>query len=78
MKCSNSHPMILKFPSADPSPTTIPLRGKPQRAVGQNRLRRDLREALASSDGTLSPMRTRLLRMIIENERVRNDGPRAS
>jgi hypothetical protein len=30
------------------------------------------------SEDRLAAMRGRLLRMIIENERVRNDGPRAS
>jgi hypothetical protein len=78
MKRTQSQPVVLPFPVVDPSPMTIPFRGQAQTGKRGYRLSGRARIPLAGACGTLSPVRARLLRMIIESERVRNDGPRAS
>ena len=77
-------PVILAFPSsARNRRADSPARRRESRLERCHRLRcvanaatDDAAEDVA--DNRLAAMRVRLLRMIIENERMRNDGPRAS
>lgn len=79
MKRTVSPPVILSFPTADlrfraASP------GDPRSRLERISRLRCVSNAANDevSDAPLTQMRTRLLQMILENERVRNDGPRAS
>ena len=77
----NAHtPVILAFPSA-----VANSRRASSARRGGSRLERIHRLRCVSdqpaddvTDDALAQMRVRLLHMIIENERVRTDGPRAS
>ena len=77
MKRNVSTPVILAFPATE-NRSYDALGRRESRLERMNRLRCVADEANQPSDDQLAKMRARLLRMIIENERVRNDGPRAS
>jgi len=75
-----SQPTILRFPSADPRTRAASMVRRRESRLEQAHRLRCVSEG-ASGDVTedrLDVMRARLLRMIIDNERMRNDGPRAS
>jgi hypothetical protein len=65
---NSSQPVILRFRNSEPSP-------RPRRA-GRLRLVADTHDVTAPA--ALTPLRDRLLRMIVENERDRSHGNRAS
>jgi hypothetical protein len=73
-------PVILAFPSsARNRRADSPARRRESRLERCHRLRCVTDTATDDvADNRLAAMRVRLLRMIIENERMRNDGPRAS
>jgi hypothetical protein len=72
-------PVILAFPSAARNSTAHSPSGSRSRLERMHRLRCvSDRVTDDVTDDALAKMRARLLRMIIENERVRTDGPRAS
>jgi len=79
MKRNTSHPQILPFPATDAKSAAVPRGGERARRRPINRLR-CLADAPAepADHAALARMRDKLFRMIIENERVRWDGPRAS
>jgi hypothetical protein len=73
-------PVILAFPSsARNRRADSPARRRESRLERCHRLRCVANAATEDvADNRLAAMRVRLLRMIIENERMRDDGPRAS
>lgn len=79
MKRNVSPPVILAFPTAERNRSTQLLTRRESQLERLHRLRCVSPEVDDEPAGErLTKMRARLLRMIIENERVRNDGPRAS
>ena len=80
MNRKRNAPVILAFPSAGgDSRTPSAAERRESRLERFHRLRcvaDDTNDDV--TDDRLGAMRARLLRMIIENERVRSDGPRAS
>lgn len=75
-----SPPVILAFPSGGPDARAASPAGRAGARLARFHRLRCVADDTADdvTDEALAAMRARLLRMIIDNERVRIDGPRAS